>query len=72
MSYLRPLIQILALTISFINFLYVQHTLKITLVEDPWPPYVTGKLGAEADGGVVIDLYKELFKRIEDVEVTYQ
>ncbi|MFT5118096.1 MAG: hypothetical protein ACI9NY_001634, partial [Kiritimatiellia bacterium] len=37
-----------------------------------WPPYVTGKLGAEADGGVVIDLYKELFKRIEDVEVTYQ
>ncbi len=44
---------------------------KISLVEDPWPPYIEGKVGEPASGGKLIDLYRELFKRIDGIEVQY-
>lgn len=43
----------------------------ITLVEDPWPPYIEGKLGEEVTGGSLVKLYKRVFEQIESVQVSY-
>jgi polar amino acid transport system substrate-binding protein len=48
-----------------------QSVATISLVEDPWPPYIEGEVGEHASGGKLIDLYRELFKRMEGVEVHY-
>ena len=45
--------------------------MKISLLGDPWPPYIEGKVGEHASGGKLIQLYRELFKRIGGVEVQY-
>lgn len=47
------------------------ETLEITLVEDPWPPYIEGAIDSEVAGGVLINLYKEVFSRIDGVRVKY-
>lgn len=48
-----------------------ESLMEITLLEDPWPPYITGETGQPASGGTLIDLYKEVFKQIEGVKVNY-
>jgi len=45
--------------------------MSISLVEDPWPPYIEGRLGEHASGGKLIELYRELFNRIDGAEVQY-
>ena len=45
--------------------------MTISLVEDPWPPYIEGRTGEPASGGKLVELYRELFRRIEGVEVEY-
>lgn len=45
--------------------------MNISLVEDPWPPYIEGTVGEHASGGKLVELYRELFRRIEGVEVQY-
>jgi polar amino acid transport system substrate-binding protein len=46
--------------------------MKITLAEDPWPPYIEGEVDQPASGGTLLTLYKEVFKQIKGVEVNYQ
>ena len=48
-----------------------ESVMSISLVEDPWPPYIEGRIGEPASGGKLIELYRELFERIEGVEVQY-
>jgi polar amino acid transport system substrate-binding protein len=48
-----------------------QSVMKITLVEDPWPPYIEGKAGKPATGGTLIKLYSEVFKQLKGVKVDY-
>ena len=37
----------------------------VTFCEDPYPPYVYGKMGSEPIKGILIDLLGEIFNRIE-------
>ena len=48
-----------------------QTPMTINLVEDPWPPYIEGEVGRYASGGKLVELYRELFNRIEGVKVQY-
>lgn len=41
----------------------------ITLVSDPWPPYVYGELGKTASSGIALDLVNEIFSRVGEVDV---
>ncbi len=43
----------------------------VTLTGDPWPPYVEGELGGEADGGIAIELVKRIFDRFPGTEVSF-
>ena len=48
-----------------------ENPMTISLVEDPWPPYIEGNVGEHASGGKLIELYRDLFSRIEGVTVQY-
>lgn len=43
----------------------------ITLVGDPWPPYVNAKMGEDATSGIAVEISNEIFSRLENVEVRY-
>lgn len=43
----------------------------VTLSGDPFPPYIEGQLGSEATGGIGYELIKELFSRIDGVDVRF-
>lgn len=62
---------IFILLFLFLTSVSANEVIKITLVEDPWPPYIEGKTGFSAEGGRLINLYREIFKQIEGVEVNY-
>lgn len=42
----------------------------VTLTGDPWPPYVEGVLGQEATHGTVVELAKEVFRRLNGVQLS--
>ncbi len=42
---------------------------RITLVTDPWPPYVTGNSGYEPTGGISVKILNRIFAQIETVEL---
>lgn len=50
---------------------FSQNVLEITLVEDPWPPYIEGQPGELASGGKLIKLYDEVFKQVDGLKVNY-
>lgn len=56
---------------SLSSHVAAESPMTISLVEDPWPPYIEGRVGEIASGGKLIDLYRELFRRIEGVQVQY-
>ena len=43
----------------------------VTLVGDPWPPYVDGKLGEDATTGVAVQIVRKIFSLIEGAEVRF-
>ena len=43
----------------------------VELVGDPWPPYVTGRLGEYADGGVAVKIIEQVFADIDGIEVRF-
>ena len=43
----------------------------VTLVGDPWPPFVEGKLGEDASSGVAVEIVNEIFSRIDGAEVRF-
>lgn len=60
------------LSLLFLSCASAQEVMKITLAEDPWPPYIEGEVDHPVSGGTLVNLYKEVFKQIKDVEVSYQ
>ena len=56
---------------AFSTHAAAESVMTISLVEDPWPPYIEGRTGEPASGGKLVELYRELFQRIEGVEVEY-
>jgi len=50
------------------SFLMGQNIKKVTLSEDPWPPYTIGKPGKAPEGGFAVEFSNEIFNRI-NVEV---
>jgi polar amino acid transport system substrate-binding protein len=65
-AFLMPL-----LLMFYLSSAAAESVMEITLVEDPWPPYITGETGLPASGGTLIELYKEVFKLIKGVKVNY-
>lgn len=48
-----------------------QDIKKVTVVNDPWPPYAIGNPGETPTGGMIVDLVNEIFKRLHiEVEFT--
>lgn len=37
---------------------------KVTLSEDPWPPYILGEEGRAPTGGIAVDVLKRVFKNL--------
>ena len=44
---------------------------KLDLGDSPWPPYTLGQVGRKPDGGLGIDLVREIYKRL-DVRVNIE
>ena len=42
----------------------------VVLVSDPWPPYIVGKLGEEANDGTTIEVIKLIFAEVDGLEVS--
>lgn len=42
---------------------------SVTLVTDPWPPYVIGNDGESPTGGVSVEIVRKIFERLEDVKL---
>ena len=60
------------LTLAAVLFLFTQPCFArevVTLTGDPWPPYIEGALGEEATHGTVVELVREVFRRLQDVEL---
>ena len=43
----------------------------VTLTGDPWPPYVVGELGEEAETGIAVELVQEIFARLPEADVGF-
>ena len=43
----------------------------VTLVGDPWPPFVEGKLGEDAQSGIAVEIVNEIFSQIDGVQVRF-
>ncbi len=62
---------LVAVSILQIGTLSAQQTDRVvTLVGDPWPPYILGELGQEATGGIGVELMRAIFERIENTRVS--
>ena len=42
---------------------------RITMVSDPWPPYVYGELGGTASSGIAVELAQEIFSRLGGIDL---
>ena len=43
----------------------------VTFAGDPWPPYVEGKLGQDADSGIAVKIVHEIFARIDNTRARF-
>ncbi len=43
----------------------------VSLVGDPWPPYVNGKLGEYAESGVAVEIVNRVFAQIDGAEARF-
>ncbi len=54
-------------TALIVNSAMAERT--VTMASDPWPPFVNGELGESAHSGIATTIHREIFSRIDDVEV---
>lgn len=55
--------------VFFIAFYFSQASADervVTFVGDPWPPYVEGELGNDAESGIAVKIVHEIFSRIDN------
>lgn len=69
LRFVTALMTLLAVTPSYVPSAQAQQV--VTLTGDPWPPFVSGRLGEEATSGIAIDLATEIFGRMDDVTVKF-
>ncbi len=43
----------------------------VSLVGDPWPPYVNGELGDFAESGIAVDIVNRVFAQIDEAEARF-
>ncbi len=43
----------------------------VTMVGDPWPPFVEGKLGEDATSGIAVTIHNEIFSRLDNTAVRF-
>ncbi len=65
----RGLAAALALLVAGILPAAAQQT--VSLVGDPWPPYVNGKLGEFAESGVAVEIVNRVFAQIDGAEARF-
>ena len=71
LSVLKQGLQLLALIILLVGNPAWAETRQVTMVSDPWPPYVVGDQGAHAHSGIAYTIHKEIFSHIDGVSVTF-
>ena len=42
-----------------------QEPASVLLYEDPYPPYTEGEIGHEAQGGLMVEIIREIFRRMD-------
>ena len=65
---IRTLCFALLINQSVVFLSYAGQVVKLT--SDPWPPYILGELGSEANGGSGVELLKAIFARVDGVDVS--
>jgi len=67
----KYLIIIVIIILSFPSLSFAKKEV-VKLCNDPWPPYVEGKMGESPTGGFAVNIVRKIFERIEgvDLEIT--
>lgn len=60
---------VLLLLVAWCNPAVAQRT--VSLVGDPWPPYVNGNLGEYAETGIAVEIINRVFAQIEGVQASF-
>ena len=60
-----------ALLLCFSGLLQAGAKQTVSLVGDPWPPYVNGELGDYAESGIAVDIVNRVFAQIEEAEARF-
>ena len=62
---------LLAAAVLLPHFSRAQETVPVRLFEDPYPPFTEGEIGKDAQGGLVVEIIREIFHRM-DVPVSLE
>lgn len=54
----------------FLNATALHAQQTVTLTSDPWPPFILGEVGAEANGGTGVEVIRMIFSKIDDTNVS--
>jgi len=63
---------IIFLIVSLFTSPHTSAEIKITLASDPWAPYIFGETDGIVKGGVLVELYDQIFSKIDGVDVQYE
>lgn len=61
----KGIVFIILFSVFFTNTLVSRNINKITLSEDPWPPYTLGEVSKEPTGGIAVEFANEIFGRLQ-------
>ena len=70
-SYARVLFRLYLLIVITLWSQLAFSERTITLVGDPWPPFVEGKLGEEAQSGIAVEIVNEIFLQLDNVKARF-
>ena len=62
---------LLALLLCLAGSLHAGTPQTVSLVGDPWPPYVNGELGGFAESGIAVEIVNRVFAQIDEAEARF-
>ena len=68
LSYLALLVLVV---LAMPSYSHAANNRIVSLVGDPWPPYVNGKMGEYSTSGIAVEIAMEIFSQIENVDVKF-
>lgn len=60
----KSLILVMPIAMILCHPVFSQEIRQVTFVSDPWPPFTIGKEGGPAQGGISIEICREIFSRL--------